>query len=260
MVFREKVMGNKNNKLEDYLALPAEILNLIPGNFCWKNKEGLYLGCNQSVAEVLSLNTTSDFLGHPLEDVMPKACALPMLENDHYVMSNDREMVFEEVYFNAKGEASVYLSQKTPLHDEEGKVIGLINLAINITQGVNIKEICSPLLQGIEQGVVKSDISTLPSHLLVKKLVKQLDSGRHYLPMPFDNIYLTQREMDCLLGLLEGKSAKQIGKHLRLSPRTIEFYINKIKIKFKCRTTLELIGQVTSIISNSKQLKSLTNF
>ena len=51
----------------------------------------------------------------------------------------------------------------------------------------------------------------------------------------------SQREMQCLKLLLQGKSAKEIARILDLSPRTVEFYIRNMKKKTHCRTRSELI-------------------
>ncbi len=57
---------------------------------------------------------------------------------------------------------------------------------------------------------------------------------------------LTNKETDCLYYLIQGKSAKQIGKELALSPRTIEFYLNNAKNKAGCKSNSEIIIQVMS--------------
>lgn len=51
-----------------------------------------------------------------------------------------------------------------------------------------------------------------------------------------EEVYLTEREVMCLCLLADGKTAKEAGKYLRLSPRTIEFYLRNIKRKTGLRT------------------------
>lgn len=53
---------------------------------------------------------------------------------------------------------------------------------------------------------------------------------------------LSPRERECVKLLLKGKSAKESGKILDLSFRTIEHYIESIKIKFKCRYKNEIFS------------------
>lgn len=52
---------------------------------------------------------------------------------------------------------------------------------------------------------------------------------------------LSKREQECLFYILRGKSAKEIGRILNLTPRTIEHYIENIKYKLNCRTKVDLI-------------------
>lgn len=52
---------------------------------------------------------------------------------------------------------------------------------------------------------------------------------------------LSSREFQCLSLLSNGRTMKEIGKHLGLSPRTIESYINSIKNKLGCINKSEVI-------------------
>lgn len=54
---------------------------------------------------------------------------------------------------------------------------------------------------------------------------------------------LPLRQAQCLFFLLRGKPIKAIAKILCLSPRTIESYIENIKIRFNCSTKSELIDK-----------------
>lgn len=71
-------------------------------------------------------------------------------------------------------------------------------------------------------------------------------TGRYYLGKNFHEIYITERELDCVRGLVQGKTYIEIGKQLKLSPRTIEFYVKNIKVKVGCKTQKELLNTVLS--------------
>jgi len=58
---------------------------------------------------------------------------------------------------------------------------------------------------------------------------------------------LTARENQCAYYLLDGMTAKEIGKELELSPRTIESYIDNIKCKLLCKNKAQLIVQLIKI-------------
>jgi DNA-binding CsgD family transcriptional regulator len=77
---------------------------------------------------------------------------------------------------------------------------------------------------------------------LSKVQTKKVSRKKMY---PLDEVnqgkYLTQRELDCMLGFLNGETITQVADQLNLSPRTVEFYLNNMKRKLKCRTKAELI-------------------
>lgn len=65
------------------------------------------------------------------------------------------------------------------------------------------------------------------------RLTLKLDSGIEYF---------TKREMEILQYVLQGYSAKRIGQLLGISFRTVESYINTLKIKFRCNRKNDLIS------------------
>jgi|GEM_PF-2043827 len=65
-------------------------------------------------------------------------------------------------------------------------------------------------------------------------------------------LYFTQREGECVMQLLRGKTMNEIGETLQLSPRTIEYYLNKIKKKLNCKKKKEII----EIVSQTNFVKS----
>ncbi len=55
--------------------------------------------------------------------------------------------------------------------------------------------------------------------------------------------YLTERESECLFYLLRGKTAKGIGQILGISGKTVENYVEKLKLKFSCFRKSDLISK-----------------
>lgn len=60
------------------------------------------------------------------------------------------------------------------------------------------------------------------------------------------NTSLSPREVECIVHVLRGKTSKQIARVLKLSHRTVEFYIGRVKHKLYCNTKSELIEKVLS--------------
>ncbi len=73
---------------------------------------------------------------------------------------------------------------------------------------------------------------------------RERHSAQYNLGEPFSYTYFTQREADCVFHLLQGKTMTEIGQILKLSPRTVEYYLTNIKKKLNCRKKNELIDKV----------------
>jgi DNA-binding CsgD family transcriptional regulator len=90
------------------------------------------------------------------------------------------------------------------------------------------------------QGVPRSPFSAVNSQSpRARKGNKSYNLGTKY-----GGVYFTQREAECMILLLQGKTISKIALALQLSPRTVEYYLQNMKKKVSCRTKSELIGLV----------------
>lgn len=67
----------------------------------------------------------------------------------------------------------------------------------------------------------------------------------------FTNIKVTRRQTDCINLLLEGASTKEIASQLKLSPRTVEYYIEMLRAKFHAQNKSDLIIKLLSYKANN---------
>lgn len=58
--------------------------------------------------------------------------------------------------------------------------------------------------------------------------------------------YLTQREAECITLALQGLTMKKIAAQLELSPRTVEYYLKRIKERMGVKNKKELLQFVES--------------
>lgn len=68
----------------------------------------------------------------------------------------------------------------------------------------------------------------------------QLKDGEHA------GVILTDREIDCIYHLVNHKTAEQTAKLLGVSRRTIESYLDNIKLKLCCDSKVEIIRKLAS--------------
>lgn len=82
-------------------------------------------------------------------------------------------------------------------------------------------------------------VNAKKQNLSVKRPLASYGLGDKY-----GKIYFTRREAECMVWLLKGKTISSVATILKLSPRTVEYYIKNMKTKLGCRTKFELIDLV----------------
>jgi DNA-binding CsgD family transcriptional regulator len=58
--------------------------------------------------------------------------------------------------------------------------------------------------------------------------------------------WLTQREIEVLTGIATGQSAKEIAKHLKIAPRTVERHIGRVRLKTRTRNRSHMVAYAIS--------------
>lgn len=69
-----------------------------------------------------------------------------------------------------------------------------------------------------------------------------------------ESILLSKREWECATLILAGKTSKEIARVLKLSHRTIEDYIYRMKKKLNCKNKSELIFLLTQVGRKTKAI------
>lgn len=77
-----------------------------------------------------------------------------------------------------------------------------------------------------------------------KKVIDIASLAIYGLGGKYKGVYFTRREAECMVWLLKGKTIGSVADKLRLSSRTIEYYIKNMKSKLGCRTKFELVELV----------------
>lgn len=85
----------------------------------------------------------------------------------------------------------------------------------------------------------EGNTQTNTSHDVDKKEKKQ-----YYLCGTYAHTYLTQREAECIYLLANGHTLKKTGDSLKLSHRTVEFYLNNVKEKMNLRTKKQVLHAI----------------
>jgi len=88
------------------------------------------------------------------------------------------------------------------------------------------------------------DCQAKPKNSQSGTLKKKRRSKKYYLGERYPGIYFTLREAECMKYIISGNTIVDTSKMLDLSHRTVEFYVNNMKAKIKCRTKSELVRYI----------------
>jgi DNA-binding CsgD family transcriptional regulator len=70
------------------------------------------------------------------------------------------------------------------------------------------------------------------------------DKCRIYFVCENQEYYFTRREAECIVHLLDGKTVAETAGELELSRRTVEYYVNNMKLKLGCHSKQELLRKI----------------
>lgn len=60
----------------------------------------------------------------------------------------------------------------------------------------------------------------------------------------FKGLHLTQREMQSILGMLHGETAKETAIRLEISRRTVEYYLKNVREKLGCHCREQVMAKI----------------
>ena len=118
------------------------VVNNIPDFVFWKNRQSVYMGCNNAFAKVAGVGTCENIIGKTDYDLKWKK-----EESDFFVASDRNVMETNQAKYHiiepqlqADGKEAWLETCKVPLHNEQGEVIGILGTYVDITERRNIEE------------------------------------------------------------------------------------------------------------------------
>lgn len=112
----------------------------IPVSVYWMNKDFVYLGCSNSMAELLHLSSRHDIVGKTYADLFDEKSSEHYRKADTEVMTKGVSLSLEEPLYSPDGSKKIYLSKKIPLHDLDGNIIGMLGISVDITDRKKMEE------------------------------------------------------------------------------------------------------------------------
>lgn len=176
---------------------------------------------NEYNAEACGFDSPSDGINKTLFDMFSHDGAQHIFNKDIEMLRTKRLQIVEETALRKDDIQYQALSIKCPWYGDDNQVIGMFGFSIVLGK--------QPLAESISQIAQLGLLNNTPPSIFPGSEI--------------NNNYLSRRESECLRLTVRGRSAKQIAAELNISRRTVEEYLNNIKLKFGVYSKSELIDK-----------------
>lgn len=127
------ITESKRSQLNELQVLNT-VISLMPGNVYWMDRGGRYLGCNDNEIHFLGLSSKKDLIGKRNIDFQGFFIAEILDLVNKKVMETGRNISIEEPALLKGGSMATYLSNKGPIKNESGDIVGMVGISFDITE------------------------------------------------------------------------------------------------------------------------------
>lgn len=228
-VTSRKIIENELTEEKQKLEL---VFDTIPLRVFWKNKDLQYLGANKAFLDDMGLENVSDLIGKTVFD-FPDSNVYARQYHDEektIIRTGVPKLSDIEIYKSAQKNKTTYFeTNKSPLRDHDGQIIGIIGTYIDVTKQKEAQKLENELLVAQKTAKVKQTFLSNMSHEMrtplngiigISEILKNTDlddQQRHYLS-------IIEQSSDSLLSLINSVldlSKIEAGK-VELIPTTID--------------------------------------
>ncbi|MEM6853239.1 MAG: ATP-binding protein [Planctomycetota bacterium] len=119
-------------------AMLKLILNTIPQGVYWKDQHSVVLGCNHGMSEMLGFEHPDQIIGtggpEDGESFTEEQLSAYRHEDLKVMKTGQPRLDYEEHVRHTDGTTRTLLTNKVPLRDQDGQIIGVLGASIDITQ------------------------------------------------------------------------------------------------------------------------------
>lgn len=198
----------------------------LPMSVYFLNPESDIQILNQNAADCCGFSSIKGALGKSILATIEEKSATSAMMVNHRVAMEKRMYVHEQQYERLDSINFIALSFRYPWYNLQGDIIGVFGFSL--------------VLDELNSYSMSQAIITIANMGLLTSSAPQLLMPGKYI----NNVYLSNREAECLNLNMKGYSAKKIANYLQISQRTVESHMEHIKRKFKVRSKAELIGKL----------------
>lgn len=145
------------------------IINNVPHYIFWKDKNSVFLGCNEAFSKSVRLSSPEEIIGKTDFDLpWTRAQSEAYRADDQRIMKSGKPMLnFEERQQQYDGTEVIVLVSKVPMYDDNGEINGILGIYTDITaRKKQEEELRLARQQAEEANRAKSNFLAVVSHEL----------------------------------------------------------------------------------------------
>jgi two-component system cell cycle sensor histidine kinase/response regulator CckA len=129
------------DRLREREALLRNVIDHIPGGVYWKDRDSVYLGCNDRFAKDQGLGSPADVVGRTDRELPFGPVGVPDARaTDLQVIETGEPILNREGTHTRAGGDAVLLTSTVPLWNHTGQVIGVLGTYLDLTERKRLEE------------------------------------------------------------------------------------------------------------------------
>ncbi|MHA2364897.1 MAG: PAS domain-containing sensor histidine kinase [Candidatus Hodarchaeales archaeon] len=128
-------------ELRESQKMLQSVMNSIPQYIFWKDRNSVYLGCNENFARIAGVGTPENIVGKTDNDLSWKKGEIAKyLEDDRKIIETGKPVMHNVEFRETKGHKAWLDTCKIPLYSTEGTILGILGLNEDITERMKAEE------------------------------------------------------------------------------------------------------------------------
>ena len=236
-------IGNQIRLIKPCYANDAELPSVadifkLPFNAFFLRQDSVIIHANDqtvmtNVSKPVGMAEKKDIIGKSLSNLIKRDSAERIINNDRDIVLSRRMKVFEEIVLRLDDINFTAISFKFPCYDSNNRFIAILGLSILTDDN---EFMFGHSFTSVLESMMYSGLFSVNTSITT---MKKFLPGREVC-----GVYLSAQEIKCLHFIIRGRTIKMTAQALKLSPRTVENYLQKIKYKLNVSTKAELICKV----------------
>jgi PAS domain S-box-containing protein len=166
LLYQRRYKDQTETELFNSQQMLRTVLDTIPQRVFWKDRNSIFLGCNQPLAKDCGFSSPEEIIGKSDYETVATSQADRYRADDREVMESNRpKLNYEEPQNQKNGSSNWLRTNKVPLHDQKGRVIGVLGTYEDITERKRAAETIT-----YERQLLRALLDLLPEGVYIKDL------------------------------------------------------------------------------------------